>query len=72
MNNELIFPMFAATIILSGCTIPGSHLSVSGKNQIVEPNASDNDIDKLVDVYPMTPRLIDKLRPDLPQARVNK
>lgn len=72
MNKKLIFPMFAATIVLSGCTIPGSHLSVSGKNQIVEPNASDNDIDKLVDVYPMTPRLIDKLRPDLPQARANK
>lgn len=71
MNKKLILSMLAATVILSGCTIPGSNLSVSGKNQIVDPNESATDIDKLVDVYPMTPRLIEKLRPDLPQAKVN-
>ena len=71
MNKKLILSMLAATVILSGCTIPGSSLSVSGKNQIVDPNESATDIDKLVDVYPMTPRLIEKLRPDLPQAKVN-
>ena len=72
MNKKLILSMLAATVILSGCTIPGSSLSVSGKNQIVDPNESATDIDKLVDVYPMTPRLIENLRPDLPQATVNK
>ncbi|WP_320153678.1 polysaccharide export protein [uncultured Tolumonas sp.] len=71
MNKKLILPMLTATVMLSGCTIPGSNLSVSGKNQIIEPSSSDTDIDKLVDVYPMTPRLIDKLRPDVPQAKVN-
>lgn len=71
MNKKLILSMLAATVILSGCTIPGSSLSVSGKKQIVDPNESATDIDKLVDVYPMTPRLIEKLRPDLPQAKVN-
>ena len=71
MNKKLILSMLAATVIVSGCTIPGSNLSVSGKKQIVDPNESATDIDKLVDVYPMTPRLIEKLRPDLPQAKVN-
>lgn len=63
--------MVTVSLLLSGCTIPGSHLSASGKNQIVDPDESATDIDKLVDVYPMTPRLIEKLRPDLPQAKVN-
>ena len=71
MNKKLILSMVTVSLLLSGCTIPGSHLSASGKNQIVDPDESATDIDKLVDVYPMTPRLIEKLRPDLPQAKVN-
>ena len=47
-----------------------ANLSVSGKNQVNDSDESA-DIDKLVDVYPMTPHLIEKLRPRLPQARVN-
>ncbi len=72
MNKKLLLSMLATTLLLSGCTIiPGTHLSVSGKNQIVDKDDSATDIDKLVDVYPMTPRLIEKLRPAAPQARVN-
>ncbi len=71
MNKKLLLSMLATTLLLSGCTIvPGSHLSVSGKNQVNDSDESA-DIDKLVDVYPMTPHLIEKLRPRLPQARVN-
>ena len=71
MNKKLLLSMLATTLLLSGCTIvPGSHLSVSGKNQVNDSEESA-DIDKLVDVYPMTPHLIEKLRPRLPQARVN-
>ena len=71
MNKKLLLSMLATTLLLSGCTIvPGSHLSVSGKNQVTDSDESA-DIDKLVDVYPMTPHLIEKLRPRLPQARVN-
>ncbi len=71
MNKKLILSMVTVSLLLSGCTIPGSHLSASGKNQIVDPDESATDIDKLVDVYPLTPRLIEKLRPDSPQAKVN-
>ncbi|ACQ94460.1 polysaccharide export protein [Tolumonas auensis DSM 9187] len=71
MNKKLLLSMLATTLLLSGCTIvPGSHLSVSGKNQVTDSDESA-DIDKLVDVYPMTPRLVEKLRPAMPQARVN-
>ncbi len=72
MNKKLLLSMLATTLLLSGCTIiPGTHLSVSGKNQIVDPGESATDIDQLVDVYPMTPRLIEKLRPAVAQAKVN-
>ena len=71
MNKKLLLSMLATTLLLSGCTIvPGSHLSVSGKNQVNDSEESA-DIDKLVDVYPLTPRLVEKLRPAIPQARIN-
>ena len=72
MNKKLILSMVTISLLLSGCTIPGSHLSASGKNQMIDPNEPTTDIDKLVDVYPMTPRLIENLRPNLPQATINK
>ncbi|HHH3856086.1 hypothetical protein ACR2VI_27940 [Klebsiella pneumoniae] len=72
MNKKLLLSVLATTLLLSGCTIvPGSHLSVSGKNQVTDGDESAENIDQLVDVYPMTPRLVEKLRPAAPQARVN-
>lgn len=48
--------------LLSGCTIfPGSHLTTGGK-EVIKQQDADFNISKLVNVYPMTPYLIEKMR----------
>ncbi|MEH6371314.1 polysaccharide export protein [Pectobacterium carotovorum] len=66
-----LMPLMVSVALLSGCTlIPGSHLSTSGKN-VVEQQDADFNIDKLVNVYPMTPYLVEKMRPKPLIAQTN-
>ena len=49
--------------MLTGCAIaPGQHLTTDSKN-VVKQEDSDFQIDELVNIYPLTPSLIAKLRP---------
>ncbi|MEX0439895.1 polysaccharide export protein [Providencia rettgeri] len=44
---------------LTGCTVtPGAYISTSGKNVV---DTSDRDITKLVDIYPISPKLLDDM-----------
>ncbi|AIX51618.1 polysaccharide export protein Wza [Pantoea sp. RIT413] len=70
MKTKLI-PLLVSATFLSGCTIePGSHLTTSGKD-VIEQQDSNFDIDKYVNVFPMTPRLVEQMRPKPLVAQAN-
>ncbi|EMT6383368.1 polysaccharide export protein [Providencia rettgeri] len=54
------FPLTLLAIsILTGCTVtPGAYMSTSGKNVV---DTGDRDITKLVDIYPISPKLLDDM-----------
>ncbi|MFC0229298.1 polysaccharide export protein [Serratia aquatilis] len=58
-----LIPLLVSISVISGCTvIPGSYLSTSGKN-VVRQDDSDFNLNRLVNIYPMTPSLVEKMRP---------
>ncbi|URN97944.1 polysaccharide export protein [Leclercia adecarboxylata] len=62
---------FICALLLTGCTItPGQHIITSGKNTVA---VSDNplDLDKKVDVWPLTPSVIEKLRVNQVKSQAN-
>ncbi|MFH7825418.1 polysaccharide export protein [Kluyvera chengduensis] len=64
MKSKLkLMPLLVSVTLMSGCTIlPGSNMSSYGKDVIKQQDA-DYDIGRMVNVYPLTPRLIEQLRP---------
>jgi polysaccharide export outer membrane protein len=66
-----LIPLLVSISVISGCTVvPGTHLSTSGKN-VVKQEDSDFNLNKLVNIYPMTPSLVDKMRPKPVSAQTN-
>lgn len=66
-----LLPLLISAALLSGCTIvPGSKLSTSGKD-VIKQQDSNFDIDKYVNVFPMTPSLVERMRPTPVVARPN-
>lgn len=73
MNNFLFkrLALALAITLLAGCTVvPGQNLSLSNKNKI-NPADVQYDINKLVSVSPLTPKVIEQLRPAPVTSRSN-
>ncbi|AUX74506.1 polysaccharide export protein [Erwinia pyrifoliae] len=76
MNQMIIIktkliPVLVSAALLSGCTVvPGNHLSTMGKD-VVEQQDSDFDIDKYVNVFPLTPSLVERMKPKPVVAQAN-
>lgn len=66
-----LIPLLVSISVISGCTVvPGSHLSTGGKN-VVKQEDSDFNLNKQVNIYPMTPSLVEKMRPKPVIAQTN-
>ncbi|WP_147198822.1 polysaccharide export protein [Pantoea sp. MBD-2R] len=58
-----LLPLLISATLLAGCTVvPGSKLSTSGKD-VIKQQDNDFDIDKYVNVFPLTPSLVERMRP---------
>ncbi|WP_048323953.1 polysaccharide export protein [Serratia marcescens] len=73
MNFHLprLMPLAFTSALLSGCTVvPGSHLPTSGKAIVVQQD-DDFDLNSQVQVYRMSPMLLQKMRRIEPVAQPN-
>ncbi|MFK3839827.1 polysaccharide export protein [Serratia sp. NPDC087055] len=73
MNLHLphLMPLVLSSALLSGCTaFPGSHLPTQGKEKVIQQD-ENFDLDKQVQVYRVTPMLLEKMRRIEPVARPN-
>lgn len=73
-KTKAIATLLASTL-LAGCTIPGSHLSLDGKNVIQSETSSDddsdNDISSRVNVYALTPNSVAQFKTEQITSRNN-
>ncbi|EMB6255570.1 TPA: polysaccharide export protein [Serratia marcescens] len=63
LNNQIKqLSVALSSILLASCTVvPGQHLNSSDK-AVVQQQDENYDLDKVVNVYPLTPKLVQKLR----------
>ncbi len=55
-------PLLVSVALISGCTVvPGMHLPTSDKN-VIKQDDSNIDINQYVNVFPLTPRLVEDMR----------
>ena len=72
MKNTTAFSLlFVAVIQLTGCVFsPGQTLDVAGK-KVIPAEDKDYQLDKRVEIYPLTPTLIEKLLPPVSKSQAN-
>lgn len=59
MKKRLPLTLLMASLLMTGCTVtPGVYLSTSDKNIV---DTGERDISELVDVYPISPKLLNEL-----------
>ena len=70
-NTTVVSILFLIITPLSGCVFyPGQHLDLAGKKIIAAEDANDR-LEKRIDVYPLTPSLIEKMRPSVLKSQAN-
>jgi len=71
MKKISVLFILTSIILLAGCQIaPGSHIDTSGKNIVqAQDDKTINDVD--INVYPVTPALIERLRENVMVAQGN-
>ncbi|PWG71512.1 polysaccharide export protein Wza [Enterobacter mori] len=72
MKNTTVFSfLFLAISQLTGCVFsPGQELAMTGKN-VIATEDKDYQLDKHVEIYPLTPVLIEQLRPPVSKSQAN-
>ncbi|HBV77425.1 MULTISPECIES: polysaccharide export protein [Vibrio] len=65
-----------SSVLLAGCTMPGSHISLGGKNVVQSDSESDsgqaeNDISSRVNVYSLTPNTVTQFKKEQVTSRNN-
>ena len=63
--------LFLSISQLTGCVFsPGQNLSVSGK-KVISAEEANYQLDKRVEIFPLTPEWIEKLRPPVSKSQAN-
>ncbi|EPC4044643.1 polysaccharide export protein [Enterobacter mori] len=72
MKNTTVFSfLFLAISQLTGCVFsPGQDLAMTGKN-VIATEDKDYQLDKHVEIYPLTPVLVEQLRPPVSKSQAN-